>query len=253
MVPHAGWFYSGAIALRGISLLERDADTVAVIGGHLAPMTRPLFAAEDAVETPLGPLEIDGEFRELLKKELGGRPDFQGDNTVEIQLPLIAHFLPRSRLLWIRLPPATASFEAGRRIGEIARSLNRKTVLVASTDLTHYGDAYGFSPQGSALRALEWVKTVNDRRFIEAVEAGDPRKVLERAEGEFSACSAGAVLGALGFADALGLESARLLVYATSADTAGRGGALVPPSFVGYAAMAWLRSPGGKGDDHVYS
>jgi AmmeMemoRadiSam system protein B len=239
MVPHAGWFYSGALALRALALLDRDADTVAVIGGHLSPMTRPLFAGEDAVETPLGPLEIDGEFRDILVKELGGRPDLQRDNTVEVQLPLIAHFLPHARLLWIRLPPAPASFEAGRRIGEIARTLKRKTVLAASTDLTHYGDPYGFAPQGSGLRALEWVKTVNDRRFIEAVEEGDPRKVLERGEGECSACSAGAVLGALGFAQALGLEAAKLLVYATSADTGSRAGALVPAAFVGYAAMAW--------------
>jgi AmmeMemoRadiSam system protein B len=247
MVPHAGWFYSGAIALRALSLLERDADTVAVIGGHLSPMTRPLFAGEGGVETPLGTLEIDGEFRELLMKELGGRPDLQRDNTVEVQLPLIAHFLPQARLLWIRLPPAAASFEAGRRIGEIARDLKRKTVLVASTDLTHYGEVYGFSPQGSGLRALEWVKTVNDRRFLQAVEEGDPRKVLERGEGESSACSSGAVLGALGFAAVLGLEPARLLVYATSADTGDRAGALVPASFVGYAAMAWRRPPDWSG------
>jgi AmmeMemoRadiSam system protein B len=179
-------------------------------------------------------------------KELGGCPDRQRDNTVEVQLPLIAHFLPHARLLWIRLPPAPASFEAGRRIGEIARTLNRKTVLVASTDLTHYGDAYGFSPQGSGVRALEWVKTVNDRRFIEAVEEGDPRTVLERGEREFSACSAGAVLGALGFAEALGLEPAGLLVHANSADTGDhRAGVLVPPSFVGYASMAWYRKDEG--------
>ncbi|MDR1108585.1 MAG: AmmeMemoRadiSam system protein B, partial [Spirochaetaceae bacterium] len=235
LAPHAGWFYSGALAARSISALEPDADTVAVIGGHLPAGVPPLFAGEDAVITPLGNQEIDGEFREILKKELGGAEDSYRDNTVEIQIPMTAYFLPRARLLWLRLPAEAASFEAGKRIAQIGMELKRKTVLVASTDLTHYGDAYGFTPRGAGFKALEWVKTVNDPRFIEAVASGSPKTVLERAEGEKSACSAGAVLAALGFAEVRGLTGARLLAYGTSANDPGDP----PDSFVGYAAMAW--------------
>jgi len=49
--------------------------------------------------------------------------------------------------------------------------------------------------------------------------------------------SAGAVLGAMGFAEETGLGRARLLEYGTSADTQDDGE--VPDSFVGYAAMAF--------------
>jgi AmmeMemoRadiSam system protein B len=137
LAPHAGWCYSGAIAARAISTLERDADTVVVIGGHLPAGVPPLFAEEDGVITPLGTMEIDREFREILKNEWGGAEDSYRDNTVEIQLPMAAYFLPQARLLWLRLPAEMASFDAGKRIAQTGMALNRKTVLVASTDLTH--------------------------------------------------------------------------------------------------------------------
>jgi AmmeMemoRadiSam system protein B len=242
MAPHAGWFYSGTVAARAISALDRDADTVIVIGGHLPAGVPPLFAEEDGVVTPLGTMEIDGEFRKILKEELEGSGDPYQDNTVEIQLPMAAYFLPRARLLWLRLPAERASFDAGKRIAKTGMDLKRKTVLIASTDLTHYGYNYGFMPQGSGEKALEWVKTVNDARFIQAVEAGTPGPVLERAEGEKAACSAGAVLGALGFAEVRGLRPGTLLAYGTSADSMIRDGSSPPDSFVGYAAMAWRRS-----------
>jgi AmmeMemoRadiSam system protein B len=241
LAPHAGWLYSGTIAARAISVLERDADTVAVIGGHLPAGFPPLFAEEDGVITPLGTLEIDREFSRILKKELGGAEDSYRDNTVEIQLPFAAYFLPRARLLWLRLPAEMASFDAGKRIAQAGAALNRKTVLIASTDLTHYGYNYGFMPQGVGEKALEWVKQVNDARFIQAVAEGAPRTVLDRAEGEKSACSAGAVLGALGFAEVRGLSRGTLLAYGTSADSG--NGEAPPDSFVGYAAMAWYRNP----------
>ncbi|MDR3167382.1 MAG: AmmeMemoRadiSam system protein B, partial [Treponema sp.] len=87
VAPHAGWFYSGSIAAAAVSAPDPQADTVAVIGGHLPAGMPPLFAEEDGIRTPLGDLLIDGEFRELLRKELGGRPDRYQDNTVEILLP----------------------------------------------------------------------------------------------------------------------------------------------------------------------
>ena len=69
VAPHAGWFYSGKIAAYSVSALDPGADTVVIIGGHLSAGMPPLFIEEEGVATPLGPLEIDGEFRGLLRKE----------------------------------------------------------------------------------------------------------------------------------------------------------------------------------------
>jgi len=233
--PHAGWFYSGKIAARAVSKLGRKADTVAVIGGHLPEGYPPLFAMEDAVNTPFGSMTIDAELREALYKTMKGRSDQYPDNTVEVLLPMVHFFMPNAKLLWIRLPADIASFDAGKTLAATAKELGRKITVLASTDLTHYGPNYGYTPKGCGPQALQWVKEVNDRKFIDAVESGDPQAVLERAESDQSSCSAGAVLGAMGYASAMNSGPAQLIEYGTSADAMGTG---VPDSFVGYAAFA---------------
>ncbi|MDR2595888.1 MAG: AmmeMemoRadiSam system protein B [Treponema sp.] len=236
--PHAGWFYSGRIASIGAASLERDAETVAVIGGHLSDASPVLFAMEDAVRTPFGVMQIDKELRAALKNELDGEEDKFRDNTVEVLLPLVHYFFPKAMLLWIRLPAAISSYEAGKIISQVSKKLSRKINVLGSTDLTHYGRNYGFMPQGSGRQALRWVSEVNDANFIKAVEGGNSNEVLLRAEKDYSACSAGAVLGAMGFADDRKLGGAKLLEYGTSADAQSEN--TVPDSFVGYASMAFV-------------
>ena len=235
VAPHAGWYYSGHTAAIAVSALERDAETVVVIGGHLPGGMPVLMAAEDGVKTPLGSMKIDGELREELKKNLEVRPDRYEDNTVEVLLPMVHYFFPEAELLWLRFPADLSSFEAGKTLGLCARELGRRITVLASTDLTHYGRNYGFNPRGSGKAALEWMKKVNDAAFIAAVLDGDPGQVLERAEEDCSACSAGAVLGALGFT-ASREKRAKLLDYRTSADVGQEDE--IPDSFVGYVAVS---------------
>jgi AmmeMemoRadiSam system protein B len=240
--PHAGWFFSGRLAGTAFSALRRRAQTVVVAGGHLSAASPLLFAMEDAVHTPLGPLLIDTELRDAVIAACGGEPDTRADNTVEVLLPAVRFFFPDARLLWLRLPSSPAAFDAGLCIAQKAAELGRAAVCVASTDLTHYGPAYGFTPEGRGEAALEWVRSVNDRRFIDALCAADAGAVLERARRENSACSPGAALCALGFAGAPpeAAGGARLLAYGTSVDALRAAGERVlPDSFVGYAALVF--------------
>jgi AmmeMemoRadiSam system protein B len=237
IAPHAGWYYSGKIAARALSSLDKNIETLVIIGGHLPAGYPPLFALEDAVSTPLGAISIDTELRTVLLSKLNGQEDRYNDNTVEVLLPMARHFFPNASLLWLRLPAEPSSFEAGKTIAEAAHSLGRAIAVLASTDLTHYGQNYGFMPKGIGPEALNWMREVNDRQFIDAVESGDPAAVLERAQRDQSSCSAGAVVGIMGFAAAEGIGPARLLEYGTSAGAG--GSSQVPDSFVGYAAMAF--------------
>ena len=238
VAPHAGWYFSGSCAALAVSSLNPDAETVVVIGGHLPKGMPVLVAGEDGVRTPLGTVKFDEELRKVFTENLETRPDRYQDNTVEVLLPMVHYFFPQAKLLWLRFPAALSSFEAGKILAKTASSLGRRIVVLASTDLTHYGINYGFNPKGSGNAALEWVKNVNDAAFIEAVIKGDPQLVLERAEKDYSACSAGAVLGALGFCAESGLSKRKLLKYSNSADMgASNLNAGVPDSFVGYAAF----------------
>ena len=241
IAPHAGWYYSGRVAARAVCTLEPKAETVVVLGGHLPSGAPPLFAMEDAVKTPFGPMSIDSELRSLLQKELNGAEDRYRDNTVEVLLPMVRYFFPNAMLLWLRLPAETASFEAGRKIFQAASELNRNVDVLGSTDLTHYGLNYGFSPKGTGKAALRWVREVNDANFISAVESGRRDEVLLRAEQDNSACSAGAVLGAMGFAHEAKPGAAHLLEYATSAGVVhdDANDKEIPDSFVGYAAFTF--------------
>ncbi|MDR0452736.1 MAG: AmmeMemoRadiSam system protein B [Treponema sp.] len=237
--PHAGWYYSGAVAARAVSSLDPGAETVVVAGGHLPAGYPALVAAEDAAATPLGDIEMDREFRDLVREELRCAPDQYRDNTVEVQLPMVKYFFPEARLVWLRLPAESSSLEAGKTIARAAARLGRKAALLGSTDLTHYGSNYGYSPQGYGRKALDWVKTVNDAAFIRAVLEDKPEEALRHAETSFSACSAGAVLACMGFARETHAGPAGLLAYSTSADVSLADGEDVPDSFVGYAAISW--------------
>ncbi|MDR0662686.1 MAG: AmmeMemoRadiSam system protein B [Spirochaetaceae bacterium] len=243
IAPHAGWFFSGKLAALALSRLRKDADTVIVSGGHLGAEAPVMFAEEDAICTPLGEMPVDGELRSVVKRNLlqAGlccAPDNYTDNTVEVLLPAVHRLFPKASILWLRLGSGMRAAEAGRLIARAAASLGRNVVMAGSTDLTHYGPSYNFCPKGRGNAALEWVKTVNDRRFIEALTSGATEDIiLERAVTERSACSAGAVLCALGFASETrgAATSARLLAYSTSADVTGMPSA--SDSFVGYAAV----------------
>jgi len=235
--PHAGWYYSGRIAARSVANLCSDADTIIVIGGHLQGGSPPLFAMEDAVKTPFGSMIINDKLRSLLFKELKGKEDCCRDNTVEVLLPMVSFFFPDAKLIWLRLASDESSFEAGEIIRRIIEKSDSKVNVIASTDLTHYGKNYGFSPKGSGEAALKWVREVNDAAFIKAVESGNWKEALRCAEEEYSSCSAGAVLGAMGFANVPKFGKACLLEYSTSADAEKSG--IIPDSFVGYASIVW--------------
>jgi AmmeMemoRadiSam system protein B len=250
IAPHAGWYYSGKIAAKAVSSLvpleTRDVvDTVIILGGHLPGGHPVLYAEEDGVISPLGNMVIDREFRDSLIKKTGGRSDRYHDNTVEVLIPMVHYFFPGSALVWLRFPAEKASYELGKEIAALGLELGRSLAVLGSTDLTHYGANYGFSPAGAGLKALDWVEKVNDASFIDALKAGDPETVLKRADEDKSACSAGAVLGVMGYADARGFPHAELLEYGTSAGADLEPGEElseqeIPDSFVGYGAFGWF-------------
>ncbi|HVO37898.1 MAG TPA: AmmeMemoRadiSam system protein B [Spirochaetia bacterium] len=233
VVPHAGWEFSGRLALEVFSSLSRSIDTIVIIGGHLGPADGIVSAAEEAYETPLGTVAADLELLEELRGAIVIREDRAADNTVEVQLPFVRHLFPSARVLGMRAAPSEDARKLGEAIARVEERLNRRICVVGSTDLTHYGMNYGFQPAGEGARAVAWVREQNDRRFIEALLALDFDAALQRALKERSACSAGGALAALTFASEKGVREGSLLDYSTSYD--------IHPaeSFVGYAGILY--------------
>ena len=233
ILPHAGWHFSGRLALDVLSVLCRGIDTMVIIGGHMGPADRIVAAFEDAYETPLGELKADLRLLEKLRATLDVEEDRERDNTVEIQLPLVRYLAAGVMVLGMRAPPSPAAESLGEAIAEAASALGRRVAVAGSTDLTHYGSNYGFSPAGQGAEGLRWVREVNDRRIMDSMLALDVGAALERARRERSACSIGGAAAAMSFARKSGARSGTLVGYMTSWD--------IQPaeSFVGYAGIIY--------------
>jgi AmmeMemoRadiSam system protein B len=243
IAPHAGWVFSGRLAALSIAAIGA-VETIVVIGGHVGAHSPILYAQEDSFETPLGPISADRELFMAVESALGDESAVSGvpiilhaddlsDNTVEVQLPLVKAFLPDARIIWLRAPNGRNAIALGRALAAAAKRKDRKVACLGSTDLTHYGSAYGFSPAGKGKAAETWVRTVNDKAFIDALLNMDADTALRQGEENRAACSSGAAVAALTFAFASGARSAKLLDYSTSLDSR------KDESFVGYASLAY--------------
>jgi AmmeMemoRadiSam system protein B len=235
VAPHAGWAFSGQIALQVVRCFPPNVQSVVVVGGHMHPHGGVVAAFEEGYETPLGIIEADLELLELLKGAIEIEEDRHADNTVEIQLPLIRYLFPQARCLALRAAPSAEALALGEALSRARCKAGTAIAVLGSTDLTHYGRNYGFSPRGSGPEALAWVREVNDRRFIEAMVAMELDKALAAAARDHSACSAGGAVAAARFAAEEGCLRGRLLDYRTSHDV------YPGDSFVGYAGIIYSR------------
>jgi AmmeMemoRadiSam system protein B len=233
IVPHAGWYFSGKAAARVFFLAAKalQPQVVCIFGGHLGGNSPPLLVADEAWETPLGDLPLATEFYAPLAKRLTLREEYPGDNTIEVQIPFIKYFFPQAKALALRSPHSATALELGKAVVAVAKELKVSILAFGSTDLTHYGPNYGFSPKGYGPEAVQWVKAVNDKKFIDEALKLDGAGMLKTAAEDQSACSAGGAVAAVAAAKAGGAHKAALVDYYTSYD-------IMPgDSFVGYAGI----------------
>ena len=222
IVPHAGWGYSGRAAAHVFDAVAKAVpapSVVLVYGGHLGAGERPVVYDYDAWEGPLGELPIDTELTVAIAKAVNARPEGgRGDNTVEVQVPMVQHFFPDSRLVAVHAPNGPSAIDLAAAVVRVAGELGRTVATFGAADLTHYGAAYGFAPKGHGPEAVAWVKEENDREIVERTLAMDAAGALSSADERNNCCSSGAVAAAISTAAALGADRATLLDYYTSYD-----------------------------------
>ena len=230
--PHAGYAYSGPTAAYAYKQLESGPafDTVAVLSPvHQAYLGRFAVTRAGYYETPLGLVEVDAELVEALGKEVTlNRVGFDGEHSLEIQLPFLQQVLGTFTLLPVMLGESLTSDRGLAACRELSAALakllrDRKALIVASTDLAHL---YNYN---DVVR--------HDRVMVELVERFDVEG-LARAliEGRCHACGGAPVVAALLAAQALGSNRAKVLHYTNSGDVTGNRR---PGSYtVGYMAAA---------------
>jgi AmmeMemoRadiSam system protein B len=213
--PHAGYIYSGSVAGAVFSSIALP-PTVVVLG----PAHReigPLFAiqAQGSWRTPLGESLIDAG---LASRILAGCPLVEVDerahlaeHSLEVQLPFIQYFRADAAIvpLCVSAEAGYAELETfGRALAAAVRAHPTESLIVASTDMSHYVS------QKTAER--------QDRRAIDRVLALDPAGLFTTVVSErISMCGFQPTAAALVAALALGAARAELVRYATSGDASG--------------------------------
>lgn len=247
IMPHAGWVYSGPTALLSAQAVSAaKPETVVVFGAvHVPDPNRASLFPAGTWQTPLGELRVD---EELARRVAEASQDVAVDpaahaweHSIEVELPLLQYLMGNEfMILPVMVRPGPWAERVGQVVAREAAELGRPVVFVGSTDLTHYGPAFGFEPAGRGEPGIRWAKEVNDRRFIRRVEELDAGGVVPEAEAHLNACGAGAVAATIAAVRELGADRYRELEHTTSADVERSRGER-PLNSVGYEAGVFER------------
>jgi hypothetical protein len=247
LVPHAGWAFSGptaAIVFSAIKQKHSAVDTFVIFGASHSYMGNPPAVYDKGSWlTPLGEILIDEALADAVIESNTAISDLDAhdsEHSMEVQVPFIQYLFPGAKILPILTPPASDAIRLGEIVASIISSDDeRKIVCLGSTDLTHYGPRYGFTPMGTGKDALKWAMDVNDRQFIDCSLNMQPDKMLESAEENFNACGAGAAAATVAAAKSLGRKKGILLAHTNSNEAMLRKMGSASRESVGYAAIVF--------------
>jgi MEMO1 family protein len=143
VAPHAGYSYSGPTAGEAFSLVTRSSDApsrILLIGpAHYVPVRGIVAPSSSAFATPLGDVAVDvGAVESLRDAGLVTIDDtpHAPEHALEVELPFLQRVLREFTI--VPLLVGAASPEQVARVIETV--LGKRTLLVVSTDLSHYLD-----------------------------------------------------------------------------------------------------------------
>lgn len=214
ILPHAGYIYSGETACRVLSRVKVS-DTVVLIGpNHRGVGSEFAMTAAGVWETPLGEVAIDSQ---LASKFLEASHDIVNDelshryeHSLEVEIPLLQTKNPKLKI--VPMVIGTLDFDWAKQVahacGEILASAKKEILVVISTDMSHYES--------------DDVTRKKDRYALEAIQHLDEQALLEAVRRyNITMCGIVPVYMLLCMKDLLGIKSAALVDYTTSADATG--------------------------------
>lgn len=227
MLPHAGYIYSGRVAVETVSRINIKEKVILFGPNHTGRGANFSIATKGAWNTPLGQLNIDTKLAaDLLEANEYLKDDFVAhaqEHSLEVELPILQFFRKDFEIVPIAF--MSDDLAALKKIGEdIAGVINKnnlkdKILLVASSDMTHY----------ESLKEAQ----AKDKKAIEAILNLDPDELSREVNRyNISMCGVSPVIVMLSAAKSLGAKDAELIKYQTSGDVTGDKNAVV-----GYAGI----------------
>ncbi|PID57793.1 AmmeMemoRadiSam system protein B [candidate division KSB3 bacterium] len=244
IVPHAGWIFSGSTAAKVFkSIHEKSAPESFLIFGavHVRGVGRKAsFFDRGSWETPCGTVPIDEELARMITENASDivqadHHSHHDEHSIEVQLPFIQYLFPAAKILPIMVHPTEEAVSLGQRIATLLQNQQKQVCVLGSTDLTHYGPRFGFTPYGIGQHSLRLMKA-NDRKLLDLIVAMKAEHVIRETEIHRNACGAGAIAATIAAVKILGAERGHLLEHITSQD-------VIPDrpasDFVGYAGIVF--------------
>jgi len=219
--------YSGPVAAHAYRLLRNRPVDVAVLVGpsHFVGFDGVAIVSSGGFETPFGVASIDAACAadlEAASPIIREHPSAHArEHSLEMQLPFLQRVAPGAAIVPLLMGYQTA--DTARQLAEALASAlrDRRALLVASTDLSHYHD------RAAAARL--------DATVIDCVSRFDTDALQHALDLQPEhACGGGPTVAVMRAAALLGASQSALLAYADSGEVSGDTSAVV-----GYLAAAF--------------
>ncbi|MCU0304292.1 MAG: AmmeMemoRadiSam system protein B [Thermoanaerobaculales bacterium] len=187
VVPHAGYVFSGPTAAAAFARLPAGSVRRVILLGpsHHAGFSGAALPAPEvtAFATPLGEVPVD----DRAVANLRGNRLFEGparahdpEHALEVELPFLQVVAPGAVLVPVVVGSSTDLDGCVGIARALAELVDDGTVVVASSDFTHHGARYGWSPYDGP--GLPETLLAVGRRTAERAVAMDPRGFLTQIE-----------------------------------------------------------------------
>ena len=212
--PHAGYVYSGRVMGNVFSRIEVPETVVILAPNHTGRGTSFSIWPEGPWRTPLGDTSIDEELVndilnrcELIEKD---KVAHQNEHSAEVILPFLQYRNPQVKIVVIVV--RSGNFEnlsiIGKSIGEILKKMRPDTLVVASSDMTHYESQQSADKKDKS--AIAEIIALREEGLYKVVRNLD-----------VSMCGVSPVISMMVCAKERHATKAELIKYETSGDTTG--------------------------------
>jgi len=233
IAPHAGYFYSGAVAGYSFKAVKgRPYKTIVILApSHFYGFDGASVWTQGGLKTPLGIVPVDEDFA----KKLVGKSEkfyfepkaYEREHSLEVELPFLQRTFKDFKVVPIIM--GQVSYETCEALAQSIKEVigeRQDVLIVVSTDLSHYhNDA---TARDMDEKTLATVKAVNAKKLWQQCHIGT-----------MEMCGFIPVTTALLYANINGLKDVEILRYANSGDVSGD-----KERVVGYSSVVIYESEG---------
>ncbi len=223
--PHAGYVYSGPVMGRVFSRIKVPGTVVILAPNHTGGGKPYSIWPDGNWRTPIGDTQIDEELVneildscELIEKDTTAHLN---EHSAEVILPFLQYNNPQVKIVVIVI--RSRNFEdlsiIGKSIGEVLNKTKPETLVVASSDMTHYESQK--SAKAKDQNAIKEIVALREKGLHEIVR-----------DLSISMCGVSPVVSMLVCSKERSAKKAELIDYATSGDVTGDH-----DNVVGYAGV----------------